>query len=246
MPESLALTRILNHLFAGPVDSLLNLVGVHPKYPAAPITDPFALELLIAVILIAFFIVVRATLSVEKPAPVQQFAEMIHEFIGGQADQIIGHGYERFQSFATIIFLFILSCNLIGLVPGINSPTELEKVTLALAIATFVYYNFHGIREQGVIGYLKHFAGPVWWLAWLLFPIEIISHFARIMSLSVRLYANMFAGGLVTPVFFSLIPIGVPVAFLGLHLLVSVIQAFVFMLLVMIYLSLAVSHEAEA
>ena len=246
MPESLALTRILNHLFAGPVDSLLDLVGVHPKYPAAPITDPFALELLIAVILIAFFIVVRATLSVEKPAPVQQFAEMIHEFIGGQADQIIGHGYERFQSFATIIFLFILSCNLIGLVPGINSPTELEKVTLALAIATFVYYNFHGIREQGVIGYLKHFAGPVWWLAWLLFPIEIISHFARIMSLSVRLYANMFAGGLVTLVFFSLIPIGVPVAFLGLHLLVSVIQAFVFMLLVMIYLSLAVSHEAEA
>ena len=145
MPESLALTRLLNHLFAGPVDSLLNLVGVHPKYPAAPITDPFALELLIAAILIAFFIVVRATLSVEKPAPVQQFAEMIYEFIGGQAEQIIGHGYERFQSFATIIFLFILSCNLIGLIPGINSPTELEKVTLALAIATFVYYNFYGI-----------------------------------------------------------------------------------------------------
>jgi len=228
------------------VDSLLNLVGVHPKYPAAPITDPFALELLIAAILIAFFIVVRATLSVEKPAPVQQFAEMIYEFIGGQAEQIIGHGYERFQSFATIIFLFILSCNLIGLIPGINSPTELEKVTLALAIATFVYYNFYGIKEQGLIGYLKHFAGPVWWLAWLLFPIEIISHLARIMSLSVRLYANMFAGGLVTLVFFSLIPIGIPVAFLGLHLLVSVIQAFVFTLLVLIYLSLAVSHEAEA
>jgi F-type H+-transporting ATPase subunit a len=246
MPELLALTRLLNHLFAGPVDSLLNLVGVHPKYPAAPITDPFALELLISAILLAFFIVVRATLSVEKPAPVQQFAEMIHEFIGGQADQIIGHGYERFQSFATIIFLFILSCNLIGLIPGINSPTELEKVTLALAIATFVYYNFHGIREQGIIGYLKHFCGPVWWLAWLLFPIEIISHFARVLSLTVRLYANMFAGGLVTLVFFSLIPIGVPVAFLGLHLLVSVIQAFVFTLLVMIYLSLAVSHDAES
>jgi F-type H+-transporting ATPase subunit a len=174
---------------------------------------------------------------------VQQFAEMIHEFIGGQADQIIGHGYEQFQSFATIVFLFILSCNLIGLVPGINSPTELEKVTLALAIATFVYYNFYGLKEQGVVGYLKHFAGPVWWLAWLLFPIEIISHFARIMSLSVRLYANMFAGGLVTLVFFSLVPIGVPVVFLGLHLLVSVIQAFVFTLLVMIYLSLAVSHD---
>jgi F-type H+-transporting ATPase subunit a len=243
MPDSLLITRLLNHLFAGPVDALLNAVGVHPVYPEAPITNAFALELLIAAVLIAFFIVVRATLSVDKPAPVQQLAEMVHEFVGGQAEQIIGHGYERFQSFATVVFVFILCCNLIGLVPGVNSPTELEIVTLAIAIATFVYYNFYGFKEQGFLGYLGHFAGPVWWLAWLMFPIEVVSHFARIMSLSVRLYANMFAGGLVTLVFFSLIPVGVPVIFLGLHLLVSVIQAFVFMLLVMIYLSLAVAHE---
>jgi F-type H+-transporting ATPase subunit a len=243
MRESLALTRLLNHLFAGPVDGLLNMVGVHPAHPAAPINDAFALELLIAALLFAFFVAVRLTLSVEKPAPVQQFAEMIHEFVGGQADQIIGHGYERFQSFATIIFLFILSCNLIGLIPGVNSPTELEAVTLALATATFLYFNFYGFKEQGVVGYLRHFAGPVWWLAPLIFPVEIISNLARVMSLSVRLYANMFAGGLVTLVFFSLIPIGVPVAFLGLHLLVSVIQAFVFTLLVLIYLSMAVAHE---
>jgi F-type H+-transporting ATPase subunit a len=243
MPESLALTRLLNHVFSGPVDSLLNAMGIHPASPAAPISDAFALELLIAALLLAFFVVVRLTLSVEKPAPAQQFAEMIHEFVGGQADQVIGHGYERFQSFVTVIFLFVLTCNLIGLIPGINSPTETLVVTLALALATFVYYNFYGFKEQGFIGYMKHFAGPVWWLAWLLFPIEIISHFARIMSLSVRLFANMFAGGLVTLVFFSLIPLGVPVVFLGLHLLVSVIQAFVFMLLVMIYLSMAVAHE---
>ena len=243
MPESLLLTRLLNQIFGGPVTSMLQALGITPKHSGAPITDAFALELLIAAGLLAFFIAVRLTLSVEKPAPVQQFAEMIHEFVGGQADQIIGHGYEQFQSFATIIFLFILSCNLVGLFPGINSPTELEVVTLALALATFVYYNFYGFKTQGFAGYLGHFAGPVWWLAWLLFPIEIISHFARIMSLSVRLYANMFAGGLVTLVFFSLIPIGIPVVFLGLHLLVSVIQSFVFMLLVMIYLSLAVSHE---
>jgi F-type H+-transporting ATPase subunit a len=243
MRESLALTRLLNHLFAGPVDGLLNMVGVHPRHSAAPINDAFALELLIAAILFAFFVAVRLTLSVEKPAPVQQFAEMIHEFVGGQADQIIGHGYERFQSFATIVFLFILSCNLIGLIPGINSPTELETVTLALATATFLYFNFYGFKEQGFVGYLKHFAGPVWWLAPLMFPIEIVSNVARVMSLSVRLYANMFAGGLVTLVFFSLVPVGVPVVFLGLHLMVSVIQAFVFMLLVMIYLALAVQHE---
>jgi F-type H+-transporting ATPase subunit a len=243
MPESLALTRLLNHVFSGPVDSLLNAMGIHPASPAAPVSEAIAMELLIAALLKGFFVVVRLTLSVEKPAPAQQFAEMIHEFVGGQADQVIGHGYERFQSFVTVIFLFVLTCNLIGLIPGINSPTETLVVTLALALATFVYYNFYGFKEQGFIGYMKHFAGPVWWLAWLLFPIEIISHFARIMSLSVRLFANMFAGGLVTLVFFSLIPLGVPVVFLGLHLLVSVIQAFVFMLLVMIYLSMAVAHE---
>jgi F-type H+-transporting ATPase subunit a len=116
-------------------------------------------------------------------------------------------------------------------------------VTLGLALPTFLYYNYYGVKEQGPIGYLKHFAGPVWWMAWLIFPIEIVSHLARVMSLSVRLYANMFAGDLVTLVFFSLVPVGIPVIFLGLHLFVSLIQAFVFTLLTMIYLSLAVSHE---
>lgn len=243
MHETLALTRLLNHLFAGPVDSLLNAIGVHPANPAAPIKDALALELLIATLMLLFFVVVRATLSVESPGVPQQFAEILHEFIGGQADSIIGHNYSRFQSFITIIFVFILSCNLIGLIPGINSPTELEAVTLALATATFIYYNYYGLKDQGVVNYIKHFAGPVWWLAPLIFPIEIVSHFARIMSLSVRLYANMFAGGLVTLVFFSLVPVGVPVVFLGLHLLVSVVQAFVFTLLVMIYLSVATAHD---
>jgi F-type H+-transporting ATPase subunit a len=243
MHETLALTRLLNHLFAGPVDSLLNAIGIHPLHPESPIKDAFALELLLGFLMLVFFVIVRATLSVERPGVPQQFAEMMHEFIGGQADSIIGHNYSRFQSFITMIFVFILSCNLIGLIPGINSPTELEAVTLALATATFIYYNYYGIKEQGVWGYVKHFAGPVWWLAPLIFPIEVVSHFARIMSLSVRLYANMFAGGLVTLVFFSLVPVGVPVVFLGLHLLVSVVQAFVFTLLVMIYLAIATAHE---
>jgi F-type H+-transporting ATPase subunit a len=116
-------------------------------------------------------------------------------------------------------------------------------VTLGLAVPTFLYYNYYGVKEQGVVGYIKHFAGPVWWMAWLIFPIEVVSHLARVMSLSVRLYANMFAGDLVTLVFFSLVPVGIPVIFLGLHLFVSLIQAFVFTLLTMIYLSLAVAHE---
>lgn len=243
MQGSLGFTQLLNHLFAGPVDTLLRAVGVHPANPAAPIDNTFALELLVVLGFIAFFIVVRLSLSVEKPATAQQFAEIIHETIGGLANQTIGHGYQRFQAFVTCIFLFVLTCNLLGLVPGLESPTQDVTVPLGLAVAVFVYYNFYGVRVQGPLGYLKHFAGPVWWIAWLLFPIEIISHCARLLSLSVRLWANMFAGDIVTLVFFSLIPLAVPVIFLGLHLFVSVIQAFVFMLLSMIYLGQAVANE---
>jgi F-type H+-transporting ATPase subunit a len=242
MPESLALTRLLNQLFGGVVASLLHAVGL-PAQAATAINDTFALELLVVCGLIAFFIVVRMSLSVEKPNVAQQVAEMIHEAIGGQAEQVIGHGYEKFQAYVTCIFLFVLLNNLLGLIPGISAPTTSLVVPLGLAIPTFLYYNFHGLREQGPVGYLKHFAGPVWWMAWLIFPIEIVSHLARVMSLTVRLYANMFAGDLVTLVFFSLCPIGIPIIFLGLHLAVSAIQAFVFMLLTMIYLSLAVAHE---
>jgi F-type H+-transporting ATPase subunit a len=242
MSDSLAITRLLNYLFGGMVASLFHALGI-PANPATAIDNTFALELLVAAGLIAFFVIVRMSLSVEKPGSAQQIAEMIHDAIGGQAEQIIGHGYQSFQSFVTCIFLFVLLNNLIGLIPGVPAPTTAPVVPLGLAVLTFLYYNFHGLRAQGLVGYLKHFAGPVWWMAWLLFPIEIVSHLARVLSLTIRLYANMFASDLVTLVFFSLIPVAIPAVFLGLHVFVSVIQAFVFMLLTMIYLSLAVSHE---
>jgi F-type H+-transporting ATPase subunit a len=242
MPDSLAITRLFNHLFGGIAASAMHAVGI-PADPATAISNNFALELLVALILIVFFIIVRLTLSVESPNPAQQVAEMVHEAVGNQSDQIIGHGYERYQAYVTCIFLFILLNNLIGAIPGIPAPTTEPAIPLGLALLTFVYYNFHGIREQGLIGYLKHFAGPVWWMAWLIFPIELVSDLARIMSLTIRLYANMFASDLIILVFFSLFPIAIPAIFVGLHVAVSVIQAFVFMLLTMIYLSLATAHE---
>jgi F-type H+-transporting ATPase subunit a len=243
MHESLAITRFLNYLFGPAVTSLMSLVGVHPHDPAQPIDDTFALELMVAVGLILFFLIVRLTLSVEKPNPAQQIAEMINEFTGSTAEQIIGHGYERFQAYVTCVFLFIIINNLLGLIPGLVTPTSIPVVPLGIAVCTFIYYNFYGFKEQGFIGYLKHFAGPIWWISWLLFPIEIISHTARMMSLTIRLYANMFASDLVTLVFFSLFPIAIPAVFLGLHAFVSIIQAYVFMLLSMIYLSEATAHE---
>ena len=246
MPQSFVLTHLIDQLFGGLLAAGFHAVGLpadKASAQAASVVSSFTIEVLVAAALIAFFIAVRATLSVEKPGPVQHIAELIHEAIGDQAEQVIGHGYQRFQAYVTCIFLFVLCNNLVGLIPGIEAPTTSIMVTLGLAVPTFLYYNYYGVKEQGVVGYIKHFAGPVWWMAWLIFPIEVVSHLARVMSLSVRLYANMFAGDLVTLVFFSLIPVGVPVIFLGLHLFVSLIQAFVFTLLTMIYLSLAVAHE---
>ncbi|HXB61756.1 MAG TPA: F0F1 ATP synthase subunit A [Acidobacteriaceae bacterium] len=242
MPEQLLFTEILNKHFAGLVDRLLAAVHVTPAYAEAPITNAFAMELLVAGLLLAFFVAVRMTLSVETPGPVQHIAEMADEFVSGQAESIIGHGYERFVAYLTVIGMFILICNLLGLVPGLESPTASPVVPLGLALVTFVYYHYHGIRVNKA-GYIKQFLGPVWWLAPLMLMIEIISHIARILSLTVRLYANMYAGDLLTLVFFSLIPVGIPLVFMGLHLGVAVVQAYVFMLLAMIYVSLAVSHD---
>jgi len=242
MPAQLFLTRILNEHFAAPVTALLHVVHVHPASPEAPITNAFAMELLVFLVLIGYFVLVRMSLSVEKPTAVQHLAEMTHEFVSDQGEQIIGHGFERFVSYLTTLFLFILLSNLLGLIPGLQSPTANVVVPLGFAILTFLYYHFHGVRANG-FAYIKQFLGPVWWLYPLLFPIEIISHFARILSLTVRLYANMFAGDLLTLAFFSLVPIGIPLVFLGLHLGVAVIQAYVFFLLAAIYLSLAVAHD---
>jgi F-type H+-transporting ATPase subunit a len=246
MPESFALVRLLNALLMGVEAKAFQSIGVAPAeaiQKAIKVNQALGLELLVAAGLIAFFLLVRLTLSADRPNPAQQIAEMIHETCGGLADQIIGHGYEQFQAWVTCIFLFVLINNLLGLIPGIEAPTVSPWVPLGLAVPTFLFYNYQGIRAQGLIGYLKHFCGPIWWMAWLLLPIEIVSHLARILSLTIRLYANMFASDMVTLGFFSLIPVGVPAIFLGLHVFVSLIQAFVFMLLTMIYLSLAVSKE---
>ena len=200
------------------------------------------METLIFAGLLLYFVLVRVSLSVEKPGPVQHIAEMTHEFVSQQSESIIGHGFERFTTYLTVLCLFILVGNLMGLVPGLESPTANAVVPLGFALVTFFYYHYHGIRANG-LSYYKQFVGPVWWLYPLMLPIEIISHFARVLSLTVRLYANMFAGDMVTLAFFSLIPIGVPLVFLALHFGVAIIQAYVFMILATVYLSLAVAHD---
>jgi F-type H+-transporting ATPase subunit a len=242
MPVQLPFTAFLNHYFAGVANALLAMLHLHPKYPQAPIDNSVAMEIVVFLALLIFFIVVRATLSVDKPGPAQHVAEMLHGFVSELAESIIGHNFERYVPFVTVIFVFVLVSNLLGLLPGFISPTAKPWVPLGIATLTFLYYHYHGIRENGA-GYIKQFLGPIWWIAPLMLPIEIISHLARILSLTVRLYANMFAGDMVTLAFFSLVPIAIPAVFLGLHLGVAVIQAAVFMLLAMIYLGQATAHD---
>ncbi len=240
-----SLTNLLNAIFGSPVTALLTQIGVHPENPAAPISEILALEITVACLLLLFFLIVRLTLNVERPGPAQQVAEMLNEFVGSQGDAIIGHGYEPHVPFVTMLFVFIALCNCIGLLPGLETPTAHPAVPLGLALLTFIYYNWHGVRAQGPVGYFKHFLGPVWWISPLLFPVEIISHLARNMSLTVRLYANMLASDLLTLVFFSIFPIALPIVFLGLHAAVAMIQAYVWMLLALIYVAGAVSHDEQ-
>lgn len=241
MPTTL-FAQFLNLHLGAAVTRLLLALHIQPTHPTAPITDTLAMELLVFLALLAYFIVVRLTLSVEKPAAFQHLAEITHEFVSEQGESIIGHGFERFTGFLSVLGLFILLANLMGLIPGLESPTANVVVPLGFALATFVYYHYHGVRANG-FAYVKQFLGPVWWLYPLMFLIEVISHFARILSLTVRLYANIFAGDLVTLAFFSLVPLGIPLIFMGLHMFVAVVQAYVFFLLAAVYLSMAVAHD---
>jgi F-type H+-transporting ATPase subunit a len=242
MPEQLWFTEILNHLFAGPVTALLRALSIEPKYPAAPITNALAMELLVFSFLLVLFLLVRSRLSVEDPRALQHVFESVEGFVKNQSHEIIGHHSEGYTPFLVALLFFILSCNLIGVIPGFESPTAVPVVPLGCALCAFTYYQTQGFKHAG-IGYLRQFAGPVPALSPLMIPIELISHLARVLSLTIRLTANMLAGDLVTLVFFSLVPIGLPIAFLGLHIGVSLLQTYIFVLLTTVYLQGAVSEE---
>lgn len=240
--EQLWFTALLNRLFSGPVAVLLAKLGIEAKNPHAPIANSVAMEVLVFLFLVTLFLLVRSRLSVDKPGALQHVFEGLHGFITDQSHEIIGHHSDGFTAFLVTLGIFILTCNLIGLIPGFESPTAVPVVPLGCAVVAFFYYHTQGFRHAG-FAYLKQFVGPFWWLAIIMIPIEIASHLARVLSLTVRLYANMFAGDMVTMVFFSLVPIAVPILFLGLHIFVSFLQAYIFVLLTTVYLAGAVAEE---
>ncbi len=148
----------------------------------------------------------------------------------------------RFLPLIGSLAFFIFFCNALALLPGFAPPTDTLKTNVALSILVFLATHYYGVREHG-LAYFKHFLGPIWWLAPLMLPIEIISHLARPVSLALRLMGNMFADHKVVASFFILVPILVPVPFLILGMLVVIVQTLVFSLLSMVYISMAVAHE---
>jgi len=201
--------------------------------------------LLIAVGLIAFSWRLRRRLSVDNPSGIQHLVEVAFQAVRGLMSDVIGKESGRFVPIIGTLAIYILVGNLLGLIPGFLSPTSNYNITAGCAICVFFYYNYHGFRKQGFIGYLKHFAGPVLWMAPFLFIIELISHLARPMSLSIRLFGNIFAEELIIKSLNNIIPFlaSIPVMFLALF--ASTIQAFIFILLTMVYISGAV-EEAHA
>jgi F-type H+-transporting ATPase subunit a len=203
------------------------------------------------------------------PRGLQNFFEVVLEQFQQLIDDVIGHEGRRFLPLIATLGLFILVSNLLGLVPGMNGPTTNLNTTGACALVVFVSYHWIGIRAQGPGNYLKHFMGPVWWLAPLMFPIEIISHAARPLSLTLRLFGNMFGGHVLLAIIFFLMgldgligwafsgsAIGAVVGGIGgavmvvftvgflypLKILVSFLQAFVFVMLTMLYIAGAIEH----
>jgi F-type H+-transporting ATPase subunit a len=207
------------------------------------IPDHVVYAIIVFVFCCVFFPLVRRSFSMEKPGKIQHLLEVVVEFLNAQLEEIIGHGGKKYLPMIATIGVFIFLMNIVGLIPGFMPPTSNVNVTAGCAIVVFLYYNYLGIRKQGLLKYLKHFGGPVWWMAPLMVPIEVISHLARPFSLTVRLFANIYGEELIIMVFFSLLPLILPLPIMGLAIFTSFLQAFIFMVLTMIYVAGAVAEE---
>jgi F-type H+-transporting ATPase subunit a len=223
---------------------------------------PWYTVMFVIAVLLTFVVIIvlkPRRLSVEEPTYGQMTLEAgVLAIRNLLVDNVGPHGVKYLPMIATFGVLILIS-NLMGLVPGLMAPTSATSVTFALGLTSFVYYNSVGIRENGLLGHLKHFAGPIPWLALLLFPIELISNCVRPMSLGIRLFGNLFGdeqilstiGGLATKIFGAIhaatgIPIPaapwlLPVLIMPLSLFVAFMQTFIFVILSIIYVS-EVSH----
>lgn len=254
----LLVTKLLNLLFARPVDSLLQMLRIPPADPNYPIPNHVSMEVVVFFFAGVFFIWLKRRISVSRPGGAQQCMELLlTNSLGlGINDMLadnIGHEYQKYVPMIGGMGLFVMWCNLISLIPGFESPTAEKSVPLGCASVVFLYYNWQGIHDHGGFRYGLQF---------LKMPIEIFSHLARVLSLTVRLFVNMFVSETLYAQFLALTlalfifakqlnpigyltivaPLTAPLAFIVLHIFVGIVQAFVFTILPTIYLAGAVSE----
>ena len=266
--QVLGVTKIVNALLGKPAAALLALLHIHPASSRYPIPNFFAMELVVFLFAIVFFLWLKARISVERPGATQQCLELFLTNSMGVGvkdllDDIVGHGSDRHIPLMGSIGMFILLSNLAALVPGFMSPTAEVTVPLGCAVVVFLYYNSFGLRKHGTVGYAKTLMGPVIFISPIMVIVETFSHFARMLSLTVRLWANMMVSELIyvsflglSVAFFSFLghlnpagyisavfPVGVPLTLNLFHIFEAVLQAFIFTILAIVYLGLATAEE---
>lgn len=227
-----------------------NWVSVIPGLKALP--EHTATGLIVVALLLAWAFLARRQLAAAGDEAVvpdgtlsaRNGLEIFVALFDSGMEGILGPKGRKYVPLYATFFLFILASNLLGLIPGMSPPTSNINVTLALGVTSFVMYNYYGFRAHGG-SYVKHFLGPVWWLVFLMLPLELIDNLLRPITLNLRLMMNMFADHLVLGIFTDLTKLLVPVFFLLLGTFVSVIQAVVFTLLSIVYVALAVGGHAE-
>jgi len=194
---------------------------------------------------IALFLVRIAMANLQVvPRGTQNLMEAYINGVLQMGTDVMGKSHARkYVALVATIGLFVGIANLVGVLPGFEAPTAFLEMPLALAMTVFVYYNYVGIKTHGVINYFKHFLGPVWWLYWLMFPIEIVSHFSRLVSLSFRLFGNVKGDDMFLMVILMLAPWLLPIIPFALLTFMAFLQAFIFMMLTYVYLGGAIAVE---
>ncbi|MGZ4886992.1 MAG: F0F1 ATP synthase subunit A [Candidatus Aminicenantales bacterium] len=243
LEHPLFIVELFNRAFGKPLAAFLGLFGIKVPDPLHVFPDYVVMVILVTVLLVVVFSLASRKLTL-IPSKRQSLLEMIFTLFEGLATDTIGPEGKKYLPVIGTVGLFIFSCNLIGLVPGFMSPTSKLNVTVGCALVVFFYYHAQGVRAQG-LKYFKHFLGPIPALAPLMIPIEIISHFSRPVSLSMRLFGNIFAEELLIVIMASIVPFLLPLPFMAVAIFTSIIQAFVFVLLACIYIAGAVAHEEE-
>jgi len=247
LEHELWIVQAVNAAFGPMAAALLRALG-RPVPHGHVIPDYLVMAALIVVAWAVLCLIARRSFSVENPGKLQIMLEDGVAALQSMLADYVGHKGPRYLAIVGTMFVFILSGNLMGLIPGLKSPTSNINVTLGCALTVAVYYHIQGVKEQGLGHYLKHFAAPPGapiFLAPIMLPIELISHLSRVLSLSLRLFGNIFGEDLVILILFSIVPFIVPVPMMFLGLITAALQAFIFVLLTTIYLGGAVATEHE-